>query len=978
MLELRTLGHTAILRDDGTQIGGVIAQRRSLSVLALLAVAGDAGLRRDAILALLWPDADGSKGRHALTQSLYQMRRAVGCDDLFIASGDNVRLNAERISCDASRFIAAAERKDDEEALREYRGPFLEGFALPSAVEFEQWTVAQRERFKALFSRVLDRCATAAESCADWSSAVRHLTQLLALDRHNASTTLRLMHAMLAGGDRAGAIRQGSLHGTLLRAELDIEPNDEIEQFVEELRATSGEGIRPVVERARAVRTPTELNDRISVPRDAAAGRHNHERRRLALRLGLLTLAACIPFGAIIMTGPDKAATLPIAGQSVIVAPFRVSGSDSSLRYLREGIVELLSDRLGEDSAARAIDPGRVLSAWHREKLNGAADTPHPVAIRIARELGASRVVVGGVVGNGSRFVVSASLIAAADGRVRARAQVEGSPDSITSVVNRLAAKLMATEAGEGDRFSDRSVPSLAALREFLEGQVAYFRGDFGAAIPAYERALAKDSTFALAALQLALAADHLNSAEQHDRALAIAWAYRRDLNERDLAHLIAFAGPRYPAASLESEQVDAWERAVNVAPDRAEVWFELGERLFRSGGVVGLVNPHARAVVALTNALTLDPTHARARRLLIILSARTGDLATLKRIATPAALRDSVGELSAFLRWRVAIALGDSSELRTVRKMMGTLDDQSLRAIAMSSLNDAIGVLDGERAARITMARSRQQTAWYDATIEQHSLALNKGRPALALELTTQLAARQPGSHAHLRLRVLDRLYAEGDSAAASAAADSLALDSDSPFDGDPTQLAVRLADACVLEQWRLSQGVTKYALHTMRRLQTAELPRQLIPLSANQLTCARILDAWHAVVTHRRDAVNRVATLDSLALVGPATSDASTYANILVGRLYLALGNPRAALTAFRRRSYMTGWPRYLATVRREEAQVVTSLGDTAIARASFARYLLLRRRPEPSLVAAVQLVRKQARELLAHQADVDKDLR
>ena len=97
-----------------------------------------------------------------------------------------------------------------------------------------------------------------------------------------------------------------------------------------------------------------------------------------------------------------------------------------------------------------------------------------------------------------------------------------------------------------------------------------------------YERALARDSSFALAAMHLALAADQLNDAEQHDRALAIAWAHRLDLNERDLTHLVAFAGPRYPAPSLESEQIAAWERAVIASPDRADVWYELGERLFR------------------------------------------------------------------------------------------------------------------------------------------------------------------------------------------------------------------------------------------------------------------------------------------------------------------------------------------------------------------------------------------------------------
>ena len=89
---------------------------------------------------------------------------------------------------------------------------------------------------------------------------------------------------------------------------------------------------------------------------------------------------------------------------------------------------------------------------------------------------------------------------------------------------------------------------------------------------------------------------------------------------------------------------------------------------------------------------------------------------------------------------------------------------------------------------------------------------------------------------------------------------------------------------------------------------------------------------------------------------LTGPAVSDAGSYANIAVGRLYGRLGQRRAALDAYRRRTYMTGWPRYLATMRREEAKLSTSLGETAIATADYRRYYALRRNPEPQVQAAV----------------------
>ena len=54
---------------------------------------------------LLWPDGDPEKVRHALTQSLYQIRRALSCDDLFVIAGSNIALNSERITTDVGRLI---------------------------------------------------------------------------------------------------------------------------------------------------------------------------------------------------------------------------------------------------------------------------------------------------------------------------------------------------------------------------------------------------------------------------------------------------------------------------------------------------------------------------------------------------------------------------------------------------------------------------------------------------------------------------------------------------------------------------------------------------------------------------------------------------------------------------------------------------------------------------------------------------------
>jgi hypothetical protein len=78
---------------------------------------------------------------------------------------------------------------------------------------------------------------------------------------------------------------------------------------------------------------------------------------------------------------------------------------------------------------------------------------------------------------------------------------------------------------------------------------------------------------------------------------------------------------------------------------------------------------------------------------------------------------------------------------------------------------------------------------------------------------------------------------------------------------------------------------------------------------------------------------------------LTGPAVSDAATYANIAVARLYERLGDSRAALAAIRRRGYMSGWPRYLASARREESRLALAQGDSSAAAEANRLYMSLR---------------------------------
>ena len=86
-VRLHVLGSPSVQRDD-QPCGGAAAQRKSLALLALLAVAGRRGLSRDKILALLWPEIPGDKATHRLAQLLYSLRRDLQAEELFLGSPD--------------------------------------------------------------------------------------------------------------------------------------------------------------------------------------------------------------------------------------------------------------------------------------------------------------------------------------------------------------------------------------------------------------------------------------------------------------------------------------------------------------------------------------------------------------------------------------------------------------------------------------------------------------------------------------------------------------------------------------------------------------------------------------------------------------------------------------------------------------------------------------------------------------------------
>ena len=148
MLCLRTFGGLELVA-DGDDLAGAALQPRRLAVLAALAVAGPNGLSRDKLLGLLWPETSEARGRQALSQALYALRRDTKTNDLVLGA-EQLRLNSAVITSDVGQLEAA----DTAIADMLHAAPTLEAYSLAARLLTSFGKVRQANAVRAEARRV--------------------------------------------------------------------------------------------------------------------------------------------------------------------------------------------------------------------------------------------------------------------------------------------------------------------------------------------------------------------------------------------------------------------------------------------------------------------------------------------------------------------------------------------------------------------------------------------------------------------------------------------------------------------------------------------------------------------------------------------------------------------------------------------------------------------------------------------------------
>ena len=408
---LRLFGSPSIEGDRGA-ITGRVSQRHRLALLALLALSPGGRASRDKAVASLWPESDQEKGRNLLSVAMYVIRSSLG-DDALVGAGDELRLDAAVVRSDVADFEAALARGDHAAAVSFYKGPFLDGFFLNDAPEFEQWVSRERERLAGGHRKALEALADQAEDAGDFAGAAERWKTRAVQDPYDSRVAMRLMVALERSGNRAGALQHASVHQRMLEHEFGIAPPAEVSALVERLKNETGTASSAQAPRApldRATASPVERETVRVAEREAepaatpqpspavvAAQPPSRGTRRVAM-LGMIALVALMVV-ALVMWRARPAATHREG--SIAVLPFSDLSAARDNEYFSDGLTEEIISGLS------AVPDLKVISRTSAMHYKG---TEKPLR-EIAEELRVAHILEGSVRQSGTRVRITAQLI---------------------------------------------------------------------------------------------------------------------------------------------------------------------------------------------------------------------------------------------------------------------------------------------------------------------------------------------------------------------------------------------------------------------------------------------------------------------------------------------------------------------------------------------------------------------------------------
>ena len=554
MFRIKCLGQLSVLDDDGQPVAGAAAQPRRLAILALLARAGDRGLSREKVIGFLWPDSDQERARRLLSQAVYMLRRDLGSEDAIVGVRD-LRIGSEILTSDVAEFEQAVAARDYDRAAALYAGPFLDGFYLPGAAEFERWVEEERRSLEHDGEMVFDACASGAEARGDYATAVAWWRRLAARDPVNARVAVRLMRALAAAGDRHGAIRHAAIHQALVREELDLPADADVVRLADEIRAGM-HGPAPtvataapakesppisapdvVVNAAPSVETPAVRRETPTAPRPAPSKRVP---RLVALGTAAVVVATV---GAWAVRGRMAVEAPVVVPSRVVVAPLENRTGNRTLDPVGSMVAEWITQGLLRTGLVQVVD-ARTMLETAREAGPSRGDD---YLRMLAERTGAGTVVSGTYFSEGDSLRFLMRITGAPSGEVRHTVDVVDAPlarptAALEPLRQRVTGALAVLLDPRLNNWTARTSqpPTYEAYGEFLLGMQT-FGPDYENSLRHFAKAARLDSTYWQAMLWAAMSYANLHRYRPADSLFRILDRNRAQLASYDEANLDYF-----------------------------------------------------------------------------------------------------------------------------------------------------------------------------------------------------------------------------------------------------------------------------------------------------------------------------------------------------------------------------------------------------------------------------------------------------
>ena len=606
MSELLTFGHPRLV-GDGRDESASPAQPKRLALLAYLALATPRGpARRDALLALFWPELGEEEGRRALRQALHYLRRTAG--DVFDASAEEVALREGALRCDAVEFQRIADAGQAAEALELYRGDFLAGFHVPDvSAEYEEWVERTRTRLRRKAASTAWLAAESAERRGESELAIELGRRACDLEPDHETGWRRLMSLHERVGDRAGALRAFDELSERLEREFDAKPSPETRALADSIRKSSRAVPVAVEEQPGASVATAPVAKPAAVAREPVAVPARRRRTVVLAAAAVVVLAA----GSLayiklsdLRARPSLVAEGTLAAKDrIVVAEFDNQTGDSSLSG---AVTEAFRIDLTQSPLVRVSTPQQVRATLALMQQAPATVLADSLAREVAARQGAKAIVTGSVGKVGAAYTVAVRLISPERGEALAAFRETASDSTrLIGAIDRVSKRLRdrigesLRELRAAPRLREVTTSSLPALREYTQGQRLSIAGRRQDALPHLKRAVALDTGFATAYVSLGMV---YGSIAENGRAFAAgehALANQRRLPFVERSFLVG--SHAYGRGDFDTA-IDAYTRLLERYPDNVGALNNLG-LVYRDG------RKYATAESLFTRATQVDST---------------------------------------------------------------------------------------------------------------------------------------------------------------------------------------------------------------------------------------------------------------------------------------------------------------------------------------------------------------------------------